>query len=98
MRTFSMETALDDYVESRESEMRGHDADMADFRSQLQDRFSPSTTKRPLGMRPGGSMNFLGSIPFEIWNADTYLRPSLSDGDRARDILRRHPRFKLDPR
>ena len=46
-------------------------------------------------MRHGGTINMLGSIPMEVWMADTVLRPKLTDAERAKDIFKRYPQFSL---
>ena len=94
VRTWGAEDILKQYTHDI-LDNRGHIADIAEIRQQMELDRIPSTTKTPLGMRKGGTFNMLGSIPIEVWNADEALRPQIPHDKRARDLLRRFPEFAI---
>ena len=51
--------------------------------------------RKVLGMNGTGTMRLAGSIPIEIWNADQCLRPGLTVAERARDLLKRFPVYRI---
>jgi hypothetical protein len=75
----------------------GHARDLHEQRKRLDDvaKVSSHSPKKTLGMSTGETMRYAGSIPTEIWLADVALRPNLEDGERAKDLLKRFPCYRV---
>lgn len=74
-----------------------HATDIAEIRDHmhLHAPLSSLSRQRTMGMTSNKTMRLAGSIPEEIWSADELLRPRMTPQERARDLLRRFPEYRI---